>query len=576
MPLSVVGMKGGAAVTSLTGSLPHPAMHHAKLAAIRFVPVTGRAWRKDAERCNHTVGLVRKAREQVIEKSLQRFERRRHGKGRTMKTLALPAAVLEDLQWLQRLAAFMARDADEADDLVQDTLVKAWQDPPADASRSLRPWLGTVLRNRLRMRRRGELRREAREQQAPAVGSEPQGPDREHERLEVLRVLLAELQGLPAEDRKLIVRRFFEGESAADIGRALDIPSATIRSRIHRSLERLRGSLDQQFGDRKTWCAAVVAMPPAGGTASHASRAGSSSTMSITMKALLVATLGGTTGIVGWAVMGADADAPAAVVGEAPTADAAPAKAAEAEPAAVDSKPRRDDPRAQWQQRVRSVRSSLPPASGAAAGQAEPTTAPSSEDARRDAAHREFRKLVTACLEDLDAKSVGSVTLSVHELGAPDVGTIYESVELVDQSFDDPEVLECLVQSMYTYVGEPPAEAYARVSVWTVPLGKPVTDDEKDAQAFGYIVGAHMGEVRFCESKAEGEVAGSVEIVITIGESGAPESSVAEPSTLPAAVVECIVGATKRWKFPTRMAGKRFERAFTLPVPGTPAGASPG
>ena len=55
-----------------------------------------------------------------------------------MKTLALPTAVLEDLQWLQRLAALLARDADEADDLVQDTLVKAWQEPPPDTRRAHR------------------------------------------------------------------------------------------------------------------------------------------------------------------------------------------------------------------------------------------------------------------------------------------------------------------------------------------------------------------------------------------------------------------------------------------------------
>jgi hypothetical protein len=125
---------------------------------------------------------------------------------------------------------------------------------------------------------------------------------------------------------------------------------------------------------------------------------------------------------------------------------------------------------------------------------------------------------------------------------------------------------------MYAFVGEAPAEAYERITGITAPLGKAKASDDKDAQVFGGIVGAHMGEVRFCESKAEGEVAGEVTVAITIGASGKPESSEAGASTLPTAVVECIVGATKRWQFPTRMAGKRFERAFVLPVPGKPPG----
>lgn len=491
-----------------------------------------------------------------------------------MKTLALPNAVLEDLQWLQRFAAMMARDADEADDLVQETLVEAWRAPPSDTSRPLRPWLGTVLRNRFRMRRRGAIRRAAREQGAPALGTEARSPDREHERLEVLRILLAELQGLPAEDQKIIVRRFFEGESAAEIGRALDIPSATIRSRIHRSLGRLRGALDDRFGSRETWCAAVVAVPRSGSTAPLATHTGSSSTMSITMKALLITALGGTTGVVGWAATrpATEADeaaqaSKASTVAATPAGDATPpGEAATEREASVAAQA--EDPQARWKWRVRSIRSQLqaPAAAGAT------PAVPQSDEARQLAAHRELGQLVEACMEDLGAKATGAVTLSMHELGAPGVGTIYASIEVVDASFDEPEVIECLTQSMYDYVGEAPAAAYEHVRVWTLPLGKPEAVADEDAQALGYIVGAHLGEVRFCERKAEGTVAGSVKVALTIGESGTAETVVAEESSLPPAVVECIVGATKRWQFPGKLAGKRFERDFVLPVPGQPAG----
>lgn len=493
-----------------------------------------------------------------------------------MTTLALPNAVLEDLQWLQRLAALMARDADEADDLVQETLVEAWRAPPADTSRPLRPWLGTVLRNRLRMRKRSAIRREAREERAPALGAEARAPDREHERLEVLRILLAELQALPAEDQRIIVRRFFEGESAAEIGRALDISSATIRSRIHRSLGRLRSALDDRFGSRETWCAAVVAVPPTlGGTAPLASHAASSKTMSITMKTLLLAALGGTTGVVGWAVTRPDAEPDEALAARTITVDATPSAAAGGEAAreleadeATAARARPDEPQARWKQRVRSIRSQLPAPSPAGAAPA----ATRSETARDQAAHDELMAMVEACMEDLGAEASGAVTLSVHELGAPGVGTIYESIEVVDATFPRPEVLECLTQSMYAYVGEAPDEPHEHVYSWTLALGKARTDREEQTKMIGYIFGAHMGEVRFCESKAEGPVTGAVTVEMTIDESGAVELSQAQPSELPAAVVECIVAATKRWVFPAKLAGKRIERELVLPVPGQPPG----
>ena len=69
-----------------------------------------------------------------------------------MDTGRSTAAALADLQWLRGLAAVVAADVDDADDLVQETLLAAWAKPPDDGDVSVRPWLGAVLRNRFRMR----------------------------------------------------------------------------------------------------------------------------------------------------------------------------------------------------------------------------------------------------------------------------------------------------------------------------------------------------------------------------------------------------------------------------------------
>ncbi|MFZ6186072.1 sigma-70 family RNA polymerase sigma factor [Nannocystis pusilla] len=202
---------------------------------------------------------------------------------------------LADMKWLQRLAAVLARDADDAADLVQDTLVTAWSHPPADDGQPLRPWLATVLRNRFRMQLRTQARRERREQAGASTGATTAEPDRELLRLELLRVLLAELERLAPEDRKILVRRFFEGESAAEIARALAIPAGTVRSRLHRSLQRLRARMDEQFGGRSAWCVVVLPAPP-GASVPLASQ---SSPMSIPSQAVLVTSIG-IVGVAAW------------------------------------------------------------------------------------------------------------------------------------------------------------------------------------------------------------------------------------------------------------------------------------
>ncbi|MCY1009355.1 hypothetical protein OV079_28080 [Nannocystis pusilla] len=73
------------------------------------------------------------------------------------------ASLLADLRWLRQFAQVLARDGDEADDLVQEALVAAWRRGP-DSEESLRPWLATVVRNLFRMRLRADARRERREQ----------------------------------------------------------------------------------------------------------------------------------------------------------------------------------------------------------------------------------------------------------------------------------------------------------------------------------------------------------------------------------------------------------------------------
>lgn len=167
----------------------------------------------------------------------QHFTRSRHAE------LVTPESVLRELEGLRSLARSLVRGDAEADDLVQDTAVAAITHPPV-ADRPVRPWLATVLRNRWRMNRRSEARRRAREDatfesRETAPGEDP------IDRARVLERLSAALVALDEPFRGTVIRRYLDGQSAAEIARALGIPAGTVRWRLKTGLERLRAALDE-------------------------------------------------------------------------------------------------------------------------------------------------------------------------------------------------------------------------------------------------------------------------------------------------------------------------------------------
>lgn len=168
--------------------------------------------------------------------------------------------VVAELPWLRRLARRLA--ADDAEDLVQDTwlLARRYQ-PVARGGRGLRSWLAQTMRNRQRSHARSATARTRREQQAPLSEDAPSA-ERSVIEADVIRVLEEALSTLNDEQRYLLRERFFSERTAADLANELDVPSATVRTQIRRSLMKLRDELDARHGrDRARWASAVVAVP---------------------------------------------------------------------------------------------------------------------------------------------------------------------------------------------------------------------------------------------------------------------------------------------------------------------------
>lgn len=155
-------------------------------------------------------------------------------------------ALLEQTSWVQNLARRLVQDPSTADDLAQDTLVRALEERP-DAQRSLRGWLATVMRNSLGKRRRGEGHRTDRER---ARSRDEAGPstldvvERAATHGDVVQAVL----GLEEPYRSTILMRFFDQLSYGEIAKRLRISEATVNSRITRGLERLRQRLSSAYG----------------------------------------------------------------------------------------------------------------------------------------------------------------------------------------------------------------------------------------------------------------------------------------------------------------------------------------
>lgn len=146
--------------------------------------------------------------------------------------------VVAHMQRLRRYARFLCRDAADADDLVQETLVKAIGRAESFRPGSdLRAWLFSILHNTFVSGTRavGRRRRVAICDNDDGFRMEPT----QDIRIELRRVL-ATLDTLPEDQRRVILLVSVEGMTTDEAAELLGLPVGTVRSRLSRGREALR------------------------------------------------------------------------------------------------------------------------------------------------------------------------------------------------------------------------------------------------------------------------------------------------------------------------------------------------
>ena len=164
--------------------------------------------------------------------------------------LALEALIRRYQAYVFRLCCLVMRHEQDAEDMTQETFLRACRALPRYQSRegsSFEAWLYRIAVNccRSRMRRKWYQMLPWPEP-APQIMAEPdEQPERRLEQNEWRAEIMDAISSLGDKHRMVVILRYYAGMSNEEIAEALGLPSGTVRSRLFTARERLRQVLEE-------------------------------------------------------------------------------------------------------------------------------------------------------------------------------------------------------------------------------------------------------------------------------------------------------------------------------------------
>ena len=157
--------------------------------------------------------------------------------------------VLAHQEAVFRLSYLLLGDPDDADDVAQETFLRAWNHLKRfDLTRPLRPWLLSIASNLASNRRRSAgryfaaLTRAFRNEPAAFTSTEEKSA-RHMEASDLWKAV----QTLSVSDQQIIYLRYFLDLPVTEAAEVLQVAEGTVKSRLSRALERLRQIIKQDF-----------------------------------------------------------------------------------------------------------------------------------------------------------------------------------------------------------------------------------------------------------------------------------------------------------------------------------------
>ena len=150
---------------------------------------------------------------------------------------------------LYALVLRIVHDRSEAEDVLQDVLLRIWQ--RADTYDRLygapRAWLVRIARNRAIDVLRARRRRPTDDLDAAEQPSLSSTPDESTMAAEDRTAVAGALSGLEPAQRELIESAFFQGYSQSELAARFNLPLGTVKTRIRRGMIVLRGALGHMY-----------------------------------------------------------------------------------------------------------------------------------------------------------------------------------------------------------------------------------------------------------------------------------------------------------------------------------------
>jgi RNA polymerase sigma-70 factor (ECF subfamily) len=158
--------------------------------------------------------------------------------------------VRPELEYLYRLAWRFTANVSDAEDLVQDVLLKLYpRTHEMLGIQRLRPWLARVLYHQyvdsVRQRARSPVLQlvgggDGEDDPLDKVPTTRDGPEEHAERSGLRDLIVTALRQLNPEQRAVITMHDVEGYSLEELETMLETPLGTLKSRLHRARQRLR------------------------------------------------------------------------------------------------------------------------------------------------------------------------------------------------------------------------------------------------------------------------------------------------------------------------------------------------
>jgi RNA polymerase sigma-70 factor (ECF subfamily) len=156
--------------------------------------------------------------------------------------------VLAHQQAVFRLSYLLLGDPDDAEDVAQETFLRAWKYLKRfDSTRSLRPWLLSIASNLASNRRRSAGRYFA--ALTRAFRDEPASATIEEKNSQHMQAndLWKAVQTLNLPDQQIVYLRYFLELSVTETAEVLQVAEGTVKSRLSRALEKLRNIIQDEF-----------------------------------------------------------------------------------------------------------------------------------------------------------------------------------------------------------------------------------------------------------------------------------------------------------------------------------------